>query len=59
MYHFAHGVLTRVRLPISPSHLDFFGAAVGKHTTAALAFGLTRKSFAASKSTAVMMQFGS
>ncbi len=59
MYHFSHGALSKVSLPVSPLHLDLFGAAIGTHTTAAIAFGLTRTSISASKSTAVVMQFGS
>ncbi len=59
MYHFSRGTLTRVRLPVSPAHLQFFGATIGQHTTAAIAFGLSRKSFSASTSRALIMQFGS
>ncbi len=59
MYHFAHGTLSKASFPVSPLHLFLSGAAVGTRTTAAIAFGLTRSSITASKSTAVIVQFGS
>jgi hypothetical protein len=58
MEHFAHGVLTSAGLPISPLHLELFGGAIGKHTTAALAVGYKRKSFSALTTTAVILRFG-
>jgi len=57
MEHFSHGTLARVRLPFSPAHLALFGAAIGKHTTAALTVGFTRKSFGARTTTAVILRF--
>jgi hypothetical protein len=56
--HYSHGTLAQVKLPISEQHLALFGASIGPHTTAALAFGLSRKSFSASTSTAVILRFG-
>jgi hypothetical protein len=43
---------------VLPAHLDLFGAAVGKNTTAALAVGYMRKSFSAHTTTAVILRFG-
>ena len=59
MEHYAHGTLSRVALPISQSHLALVGAAIGQHTTAAIAFGLSRKSFNSNTSTAVILRYGS
>lgn len=59
MERYAHGTLSQVKLPISEQHLALFGAAIGRHTTAALTFGLSRKSFTATTSTAVILRFGS
>lgn len=59
MLHYAHGTLSRVKLPISEQHLALVGAVIGQHTTAALAFGLSRTSFTASTSTAVILRYGS
>jgi len=58
MEHYAHGTLSRVALPIRERHLALVGAVIGQHTTAALAFGLSRKSFTASTSTAVILRYG-
>lgn len=58
MEHYSHGSLSSVHLPIGPLHLALFGAAIGRHTTAALAVGYSRKSFTASTTTAVILRFG-
>jgi hypothetical protein len=58
MEHYAHGKLSQVKLPISEQHIELIGAAIGQRTTAALAFGLSRKSFTASTSTAVILRYG-
>lgn len=58
MEHFSKGVLSSVRLPFSPPHLTFFGAAIGQHTTAALAVGYTRTSLNAPTTTAVILRYG-
>jgi hypothetical protein len=58
MEHYGHGTLSRVALPISEPHLALVGATIGQHTTEALAFGLSRKSFSASTSTAVILRYG-
>jgi hypothetical protein len=57
MEHFSHGTLRSVALPFSPAHLALFGAAIGKHATAALAVGYTRKSFSARTTTAVILRY--
>jgi hypothetical protein len=57
MEHFSHGILAHVTLPFSPAHIALFGAAIGKHTTAALTVGFTRKSFSARTTTAVILRF--
>jgi hypothetical protein len=59
MEQYTNGTLSQVKLPIAESHLALFGAAIGTNTNAALTFGLSRKSFTAKTSTAVIMQFGS
>jgi hypothetical protein len=58
MERYSHGTLSSVKLPFSPAHLLLLGAAIGKHTTAALAVGLMRKSFNAKTSTAVILRYG-
>lgn len=58
MEHLTSGTLAPVKLPIGPLHLALLAAATGKHTTAALAVGYTRKSFSASTVTAVILRFG-
>jgi hypothetical protein len=57
MEHFSHGHLASVTLPFSPAHIALFTAAIGKHTTAALTAGFTRKSFSARTTTAVILRF--
>ncbi|HUZ56487.1 MAG TPA: hypothetical protein VMU94_28680 [Streptosporangiaceae bacterium] len=59
MEHYSHGALSSVRLPFSPPHLLLVAAAIGKHTTAAVAVGYTRKSFSAKTTTAVILRYGS
>ena len=58
MEHYAHGTLSRVALPIAEQHLSLVGAVIGQRTTAALAFGLSRTSFTATTSTAVILRYG-
>jgi hypothetical protein len=59
MEHYAHGTLSRVTLPISEPRLTLVGAAIGQHTTAALAFGLSHPPFNPSTSKAVILRYGS
>lgn len=58
MEHYSHGTLSSVKLPFSPPHLLLFGAAIGAHTTAALAVGYSRTSFNAKTTTAVIFRYG-
>jgi len=58
MEHFSHGTLTHVGLPFSPAHITLAGAAIGAHSTAALAVGATRKSFSSKTTTAVILRYG-
>jgi len=57
MLHFFRGHIANVPLPFSPAHIALFGAAIVKHTTAALTVGFTRKSFGARTTTAVILRF--
>jgi hypothetical protein len=58
MEHLSGGILSPVTLPIGPLHLLLIGAAIGHHTTAALAVGISRRSSTASTSLAVILRFG-
>ncbi len=58
MEHYGNGKLTSVRLPFTPAHLSLSGVASGPRSTRAFALGITRKSFSARTTTAVLLQFG-
>lgn len=58
MEHYGNGKLTNVTLPLSPAHIVLFNAAITPRSTVAYAVGFSRKSFASSTSTAVILRYG-
>jgi len=58
MLRFTGGTLQNVSLPIKPLHLSLDGAAHAPNSTVVFAIGYSRTSFSSSKTTAVILRYG-